>query len=154
MTSSRNRRAWSIDSVLHRYFQIKDAGPPSCTINLTDVHVESPERPPRWLVRLCDVGIAIEKLTPPQKEAVVTRWEAVIGQEDAERDLVVLDMKQARFRREGGDWRGVEREKRHIRGIYDDHRSLRLKVEQRKAYGDGMDELEKLFDNAAASVIK
>lgn len=147
MTSSRNRRAWSIDSVLHRYFQIKDAGPPSCTINLTDVHVESPERPPRWLVRLCDVGIAIEKLTPPQKEAVVTRWEAVIGQEDAERDLVVLDMKQARLRREGGDWRGVEAEKKHVLRRHEENRDKRRRLERQKAYRDGMDGLEEVMSD-------
>jgi hypothetical protein len=148
VTSTRNRRAWSIDSVLHRYFQIKDAGPPSCTINLTDVHVESPERPPRWLVRLCDVGIAIEKLTPPQKEAVVTRWEAVIGQEDAERDLVVLDMKQARIRREGGDWRAVDEEKEMVRARHHKQWKARRRFEQRRAYFCGMDDLEQiLLDN-------
>jgi len=145
MTTSSNKRAWSIDGILHRYFQIKDAGPPSCTINLTDVHVESPERPPRWLVRLCDVGIAIEKLPAAQKEAVVTRWEAVIGQEDAERDLTVLDMKQARLRREGGDWRGVERDKRVVILRHEECRGERRIMERRKAYRDGMDGLEIIF---------
>jgi len=145
MTTSRNRRAWSIDSILHRYFQIKDAGPPSCTINLTDVHVESPERPPRWLVKLCDVGIAIEKLPAAQKEAVVTRWEAVIGQEDAERDLVVLEARQARLRREGGDWRGVEDHKRLVIRRHDEWRGERRIMERRKAYRDGMGALETVF---------
>ena len=145
MTTSRNKRAWSIDSILHRYFQIKDAGPPSTTINLTDVHVESPERPPRWLVRLCDVGIAIEKLPAEQKEAVVTRWEAVIGQEDAERDLTVLDMRQARLRREGGDWRGVERLRQRIEAQLHEHWKVRRRNEQRKAYRVGMDDLEEIL---------
>ena len=145
MTTSRNRRAWSIDSILHRYFQIKDAGPPSCTINLTDVHVESPERPPRWLVRLCDVGIAIEKLAPKQKETVIARWEAVIGQEDAERDLVVLEAKQARLRREGGDWRGVEEHKRLVIHRHEEHRATRHIMERRRGYRDGMDVLEEYF---------
>ena len=149
MTTSRNRRAWSIDSILHRYFQIKDAGPPSCTINLTDVHVESPERPPRWLVRLCDVGIAIEKLPAAQKEAVVTRWEAVIGQEDAELDLTVLDMKQARLRREGGDWRGVEKDTRRVEAMKHEHWKARRRMEQRKAYRLGMDDLENILLNVS-----
>jgi len=145
MTTSRNKRAWSIDGILHRYFQIKDVGPPSCTMSLNDIHVENPERPPRWLVRLCDVGIAIEKLAPVQKETVIARWEAVIGQEDAERDMVVLEARQARLRREGGDWRAVDGDKVLVRVRYDEHRGVRLRVEQRKAYGDGMDELEKFF---------
>jgi len=145
MTTSRNRRAWSIDGILHRYFQVKDAGPPSCTMALNDIHVENPERPPRWLVRLCDVGIAIEKLAPVQKETVIARWEAVIGQEDAERDMVVLEARQARLRREGGDWRGVEDHKRLVIHRHEEHRAIRRKVEQRKAYKDGMDGLEEYF---------
>jgi len=145
MTTSRNKRAWSIDGILHRYFQIKDVGPPSCTMSLNDIHVENPERPPRWLVRLCDVGIAIEKLAPVQKETVIARWEAVIGQEDAERDMVVLEARQARLRREGGDWRGVEDHKRLVIRRHEEHRSTRRKVEQRKAYKDGMDGLEEHF---------
>ena len=145
MTTSRNRRAWSIDGILHRYFQVKDAGPPSCTMALNDIHVENPERPPRWLVKLCDVGIAIEKLAPKQKETVIARWEAVIGQEDAERDLVVIEARQTRIRREGGDWRGVEDHKRLVIHRHDTWRGERRIMERRKAYRDGMDGLEVIF---------
>ena len=145
MTTSRNKRAWSIDGILHRYFQIKDVGPPSCTMSLNDIHVENPERPPRWLVRLCDVGIAIEKLAPVQKETVIARWEAVIGQEDAERDMVVLEARQARLRREGGDWRGVEADKRHVRERYDEHRRIRHNAQRREAYIGGMNKLDEVF---------
>ena len=145
MTTSRNKRAWSIDGILHRYFQIKDVGPPSCTMSLNDIHVENPERPPRWLVRLCDVGIAIEKLAPVQKETVIARWEAVIGQEDAERDMVVLEARQARLRREGGDWRGVGGDMRRVEGRYHEHWKARRRSEQRKAYRMGMDGLETIL---------
>ena len=142
MSSSRNRRAWSIDKILYRYFQIKSAGPPSTTINLTDVHTENPERPPKWLVRICDVGIALEKLPPRQRGTVVARWEAVIEQEDAERDITVLDMRRARVQREGGDWRSVAKCKRRAEDRYEECRARRHRVERWKAYHDGMDALE------------
>jgi hypothetical protein len=146
VTESRWRRAWSIDKILYRYFQTKSAGPPSTTINLTDVHTENPERPPKWLVRICDVGIALEKLPPRQHKTVVARWEAVIEQEDAERDITVLDMRRARVQRAGGDWRSVAKDKRSAENRYEAWRVERRRVERRKAYRDGMDRLEIFLD--------
>ena len=78
MTSSRNRRAWSIDSVLYRYFQLRAAGGPSATMNYEDARPcgrkdrREPEVP-KWIRRLCDVGCAIEKLAPPLRDAVTVR---------------------------------------------------------------------------------
>ena len=152
MTSSRYRRAWSIDSVLYRYFQLRDVGGPSTTMNPENATPCSrrerriPEVP-KWLMRLCDVGCALKKMPPHLRIAIEKRWKAVIALEKAERDVAVQDAKVCRVQREGGDWRAEQR----ILEAYEDesHELFKVKMrrQRRKAYGEGMDQLAKMLES-------
>ena len=145
MTTSRNKRAWSIDGILHRYFQSRDDGPPSCTMAIDDIKTDNPERPPRWLVRLCDVGIAIEKLPEDQRKAVRCRWETAIKLEGAECRVLSLDIRACKERRAGEDWKSTIRKMREVEDETHELWKTRRRMEQRRAYLCGMDALENIF---------
>ena len=150
MTTSRNKRAWSIDSILHCYFQTLDIGGPSATMNLDDsrpcgLKDRGEPEVPMWIQRLCDVGTAIEKLTSPHKTAVVARWKAVIVLENAEREVLVQDMRVCSMRRAGGDWRHEERMRLEAEDESNKAYREKMKLERRKAYREGMDALEIIY---------
>ena len=147
MSSSRGRRAWPVDKILYRYFQLREAGGPSPTMNLEGAPLcgckgrQTPEVP-KWIRRLCDVGFALEKIAPPLKVAVEGRWKAVLALEDAERDVMMLDIKMCNARRAGGDWRAIERKKKPAEDASHEAFRVKMRLSRRKAYREGMDALD------------
>ena len=86
-----------------------------------------------------------ENYPPRQRGTVEARWEARIAQEDAERDIIVWDMRRAKAQREGGDWRLAVMGRRYAEDRYHHQWKMRRRLEQRKSYREGMDELDERF---------
>jgi hypothetical protein len=132
-------------AALRKYFTIRQAGAPSSTVQLDyalSTHLY-PGEPPGWLVKHCEVGDAIERLEPCERDAVIIRWTARTTIDECERAIRIaaskeLDCKRAGFsdaaRRWGGLAQDAEKEAQK-------NERVMAKWERRKAYKRGMERL-------------
>ena len=107
-----------VEERLLRYFQWKvyglvDSGPGESAGHSKRSELNVTPDAPGWLMSMIDVGIAIDKLSPPLKRVIVRRWRAAVevderliqwaikgeGCEDAARGALKR-MRQAERRRE------------------------------------------------------
>jgi len=176
------KRAFPVDHELRSYFTLRQAGGPSPTIDLTRDTSPTGESPPRWLVRICDVGKALHELPPHEFIAVGLRWHAVLEQEECQRMRDVCARGIARLESQLADekmlWEEMRRRKdkgrakesqrkisklskklqdwrdHHLRAqiLADEYREQRRSNEDLVAYQDGMTRLCELLDVAAVAV--
>ena len=128
---------------IHTYYVIRQAGTPSSTIELeyaSACQTHSPE-PSVWLVRHCETGDAIARLSKDEGEAVDARWTATIKSEECDRAIRVAGHHVIMGRRIGQDASAWVRVGRDAEREAEACRMLMRTTDRTKVYRDGMGRL-------------
>ena len=87
----------SVDAVLNLYFTLRDGGMVSA-VDPSAVGSGAAQDPPTWLVRQCEVGVALAKLPPSYRRAVVRRWQLHLEADKHDRTAGAIEGKARRCR--------------------------------------------------------
>jgi hypothetical protein len=91
-------RRWPIDHILESYFTIRQGG--WITAAGLDVAEGGSNAPPAWLIRLCEVGVAIAHLHNGGQEAVGNRYDAWLEYQYLKREHQICARRLIKLHRE------------------------------------------------------
>ena len=135
-----------LEDLIVSYQWFRELGGPSATMRLND---SSPtgESPPSWLIRMIEVGVALDALMDAERDAVWDRFNALRARDAALSRVMTAHMRQLAGHRErdGHSIRHWRREERVAWNDYARQDRRRQLFERTREYWRGMDRLAKML---------